>query len=155
MARRPTTRMGRSSGGGAPRSRRSVPQPSKSPLPLLLGIGGGVLLLIIIIAVVASGGGSAPQTREATHEAIHVNHTMQKENTGRIMFVCSGSDKHEDKEVYIDVCTKCYQQSTFFWNAPNKGFVCFKCSYLFDREKIVCDKCGEEPKRTVRIKPKR
>ena len=60
------------------------------------------MLLIIIIAVVASGGGSAPQTREATHEAIHVNHTMQKENTGRIMFVCSGSDKHEDKDVYIE-----------------------------------------------------
>ena len=80
---------------------------------------------------------------------------IRADDTGAIMFICANTPKHEDKEVYIDVCTKCYQQSTFFWNAPNKGFVCFKCSYLFDREKIVCDECGEEPRRTVRIKPKR
>lgn len=156
--RRPTSRVGKAEGpGGAPRSRRAVPaSQGKSPLPLILGIAGGAFVLIIIIVVVATSGGSAPPPRERpSTDPIKVNHSMSKENTGRIMFICSPEDKkHEDKEKYIDVCTKCYQTSTFFWNNTYKGYVCFKCSYLFPQEQIKCDECGKVPQRH-RIKPRR
>lgn len=76
-----------------------------------------------------------------------------EDDTGYIMFICANSDKHEDMEVLLKNCPACQKESTFFWDAGQNGFACFKCGGLYDSAAIKCSTCGKVPKR-VRTKHK-
>src|SRR5579863_335642 len=65
--------------------------------------------------------------------------------TGAIMFVCSGSDKHEDKEVLITRCPSCFESNYFYWDSANAQFVCFACTKPVDNSLIRCPDCGRPP----------
>ncbi len=65
--------------------------------------------------------------------------------TGAIMFVCSGSDKHEDKEVLISKCPSCSEMNYFFWDSPNSQFVCYACTKAVDNAVVKCPECGRPP----------
>ncbi len=75
------------------------------------------------------------------------------DDTGYIMFVCSNSPKHEDKEEFLKACASCAKESTFFWDLEKKGFVCFQCGAPFPNDKVKCPECGAVPRR-VRTKHK-
>jgi hypothetical protein len=65
--------------------------------------------------------------------------------TGAIMFVCSNSDKHEDKEVLISKCPSCSEQNYFYWDAPNSQFACYACTKAVDNAAVKCPECGKQP----------
>src|SRR3954462_15551023 len=72
-------------------------------------------------------------------------HGIPIDSTGAIMFVCSGSDKHEDKEVLISKCPSCSEQNYFYWDAANSQFTCFACTKAFDNSLVKCSDCGKQP----------
>ena len=72
--------------------------------------------------------------------------------TGAIMFVCSGSEKHEDKEVFISKCPSCSELNYFYWNSHNHEFVCYACTKAVDSTSVKCPECGRPP-RIVRTRP--
>ena len=74
------------------------------------------------------------------------------DQTGAIMFVCAGSDKHEDKEVFISKCPSCSEVNYFYWNSHNSEFVCFACTKAIDSSVVKCPECGRPP-RIVRTRP--
>jgi len=75
--------------------------------------------------------------------------------TGAIMFVCAGSDKHEDKEVLISKCPTCSEQNYFYWDSGNSQFVCFACTKPVDNAVVKCGDCGKQPlKVRTRATPK-
>jgi hypothetical protein len=65
--------------------------------------------------------------------------------TGAIMFVCSGSDKHKDKEVLISKCPSCSENNYFYWDTQNLQFVCFACTKAVDNAIVKCPDCGRPP----------
>jgi len=74
------------------------------------------------------------------------------DQTGAIMFVCAGSEKHEDKEVFISKCPSCGELNYFYWNSQNSEFVCFACTKAIDNSAVKCPECGRPP-RLVRTRP--
>ena len=74
------------------------------------------------------------------------------DQTGAIMFVCAGSEKHEDKEVFISKCPSCSELNYFYWNSHNSEFVCFACTKAIDSAAVKCPECGRPP-RIVRTRP--
>jgi hypothetical protein len=74
------------------------------------------------------------------------------DNTGAIMWVCSNSEKHEDKEVFINKCPACGEMNYFYWNTANAEFICFACTKPVDNGVIKCPEDGQSP-RKVRTKP--
>jgi hypothetical protein len=84
---------------------------------------------------------SIPQEREG----------VSVDDTGAIMFICSNSPKHEDKEVFIHACPDCSERNYFYWDLTGDGFRCFACAKAFDGDKIRCPECGRPP-RTVRTR---
>ena len=89
------------------------------------------------------GGQSIPAERDG----------VRLEDTGAIMFICSNSPDHEDKEVFISKCGSCSQENYFFWDYERRGFTCYACTKPFADEKVLCPDCGASP-RTVRTRPK-
>jgi hypothetical protein len=73
------------------------------------------------------------------------------DQTGAIMFVCAGSEKHEDKEVFISKCPSCGELNYFYWNSNNSEFVCYACTQAIDSAVVKCPECGRPP-RLVRIR---
>lgn len=67
--------------------------------------------------------------------------------TGAIMFVCAGSDKHEDKEVLISKCPACSENNYFYWDSGNSQFICFACTKPVDNAVVKCGDCGKQPLR--------
>jgi len=65
--------------------------------------------------------------------------------TGAIMFVCSGSEKHEDKEVLISKCPSCSENNYFYWDSHNSQFICFACTKAVDNAIVKCSECGRPP----------
>lgn len=131
--------------------RRTTPRmparQAKSPLPLILGGGAGLLVLIIIIAV-AAGGSSRKKEKSAEKAAPQTSKSTQDrsvEDTGYIMFICSGSSRHEDREEIIKTCTACGNPSTFFWDNAANAFICYKCKKAFDNTQVKCSLCGKVP----------
>lgn len=75
--------------------------------------------------------------------------------TGAIMFVCSGSEKHEDKEVLISKCPSCSENNYFYWDSAGAQFICFACTKAVDNAAVKCDECGKQPlKVRTRATPK-
>ena len=73
--------------------------------------------------------------------------------TGAIMFVCSNSDKHEDKEVLISRCPACGEVNYFFRDFQEEAFRCYACTKLLENDSIRCPDCGRPP-RMIRTKHK-
>ena len=67
------------------------------------------------------------------------------DQTGAIMFVCAGSEKHEDKEVLITKCPSCSEQNYFYWDSAGSHFTCFACTKALDNAAVKCPDCGKQP----------
>ncbi len=78
---------------------------------------------------------------------------VRVEDTGAVMFICSNSDKHEDKEVLLSRCPDCSQINYFFWDGAESAFRCYACTKLLDNERVRCPECNRPP-RVVRTKNK-
>jgi hypothetical protein len=65
--------------------------------------------------------------------------------TGAIMFVCAGSEKHEDKEVLISKCPSCSENNYFYWDSAGAQFICFACTKPVDNAVVKCPDCGKQP----------
>ncbi len=65
--------------------------------------------------------------------------------TGSIMFVCSGSEKHEDKEVLITKCPACSELNYFYWDSAGSQFICYACTKPVDNAVVKCPDCGKQP----------
>ena len=133
---------------GDARSRRMIPAPKKSNTTVIVACAaGGFLLLIIIIAVAVSGGGDRQQeqveqdTPRVTEKKSSGGMTVS--DLGVIMFVCSNSPNHEDKEKIIYSCPSCGARNKFF--ASSSGFACFNCKAAFPESGMKCDECGRTP----------
>lgn len=125
--------------------RSTVRRTAKSPVPIIAGVAAGLVLLIVIIAAAASGG-SRKKSKPAEKPVSNAAPSRQEraaEDTGYIMFVCSGSDKHEDREEIIKTCAACNQTSTFFADSARGAYVCYKCKQPFDNDAVRCSICGK------------
>ena len=125
-----------------------------NPLPLILGIGGGLLLLLILIiaAAASAGGPKAPPPRPPDPPLPTPPATERSpEDTGPIMFVCSNSPKHPDKEQLISNCRFCPARARFYWEEAIKGFRCLSCKQPYPNSDIKCPDCGKVPSK-VRTK---
>ena len=77
---------------------------------------------------------------------------IRLEDTGSILWVCAGSEKHEDKEVTITKCPSCREQNYFYFDHTREGFRCYACLSEIDDALLRCPECGRPPRR-VRQKP--
>jgi hypothetical protein len=130
---------------------------AKSQLVLFGSIGGGVLLLLIIIVAASSGGSGGAQARVEKKKVVAppppppeakpkpVNYVR---NTGAIMFVCGGSDKHPDREVLIPQCPSCKAKNSFEVDGEAQGYRCTKCKAVHDNAAITCELCGRNARVT-------
>jgi hypothetical protein len=131
---------------------------AKSQLVLFGSIGGGVLLLIIIIVAASSSGAGASTDRRAEKKKIAapppeppkeksrpVNYVR---NTGAIVFVCGGSDKHADQEVVVGQCPACKAKNAFEVDGEARAYRCTKCKAIHENAAITCDLCGRSPRVT-------
>jgi hypothetical protein len=125
--------------------------------------GGGVLLLVIVIAVAASSGSSGrareaarPAPRKAAPEpppppVEKPRPTNYVKNTGSIVFVCAGTEKHPDREVVLASCPKCPSRNAFAWDEAAAGYRCSSCKAVYENSAIKCDRC-ERPPRVTHLK---
>lgn len=90
------------------------------------------------------GGGAAPPPERDG---------VRREDTGAIMFVCSGSDRHEDKEVFITRCAACGAENYFYRDHAADAFRCYVCLKAVEEAGVACPECGRPP-RTWRTRPK-
>jgi Zn finger protein HypA/HybF involved in hydrogenase expression len=72
---------------------------------------------------------------------------VSADDTGPIMWICSNSGKHEDKEVLIARCPECSQANYFYFDYNETAFRCYACLKLMDSGKIRCPECGAAPRR--------
>lgn len=133
---------------------------AKNQLVLIASIGGGgfVLFLIIAIAVASSSSGSARENerrpaKKAVVEAPPPPPPPKKaynyvRNTGAIVFVCGGSEKHPDREVVLAGCPKCPTRNNFAWDETAPGYRCSSCKNVYENADIKCDQCGRTPRVT-------
>jgi hypothetical protein len=133
--------------------KRVLPPKKDNALLIAGGVGGGALVLLIII-VAASSSRREPTTKPAppvvrapVERAPEGDRSVS--DTGSIMFVCPGTGKHEEKEVFIRQCPNCPASSRFFFQEGH--YTCQACSKPFDNAKVVCPECGHVP-RVHRIK---
>jgi hypothetical protein len=133
---------------------------SKNQFVLIGGIGGGVLLLIIVIAIAASSGGSsrapaaanrpvkkavAPPPEPPPEPKRSYNYVR---NTGSIVFVCGGSEKHPDREVVIGACPKCGARNLFEVDSEASGYRCTSCKGVTEYGSVKCELCDRVPRVT-------
>ena len=71
---------------------------------------------------------------------------VPKDATGAIMFICSNSDKHEDKEVLLSRCPSCGESNYFYLDHHTSYYVCFACTKTLDPALIKCPDCGKQPR---------
>ena len=77
--------------------------------------------------------------------------TRTYDDTGYIMFVCSNSSGHEDREEIIRRCPSCGKDNTYYWDKDRRCFISFQCGAVYDNALVKCSLCGKIPTR-VRIK---
>jgi hypothetical protein len=131
---------------------------AKNQMVLIGSIGGGVFVLILIIAVAASSSGSAREVerrpvKKAAAEPPPPPPPPKKSynyvrNTGAIVFVCGGSEKHPDREVVLAGCPKCPTRNNFAWDETASGYRCSSCKNVYENADIKCDQCGRTPRVT-------
>ncbi len=123
-----------------------------SPFPLIAGIGGGALVLVLIIAAAASGGREEPPPPPPVVPPPPPPEPGRAvEDTGPILFICSNSPKHPDKEQLLSDCPHCPTRSRFYWDSTTENYRCFSCRRSYPKTDIKCPDCGKVP-RVHRIK---
>lgn len=147
---------------GSPIAQGAEEAKAKSHLALYGGIGGGALLLLVIIGVAASSGNSgrapaesqrptrktaaAPPPPPAPRESPRQYNFVR--NTGSIVFVCGGTDKHQDMEVVVSLCPKCPSKNQFAVDQEAGGYRCSNCKAVYEYSAIKCETCGRSPRVT-------
>ncbi len=147
-------------GGGAVVAQASTEAKSQNQMLLIGGVGGSILLLLIVIAVAASSGSSgrgAPEAAQRSKRPVvdtapppprepprQYNYVR---NTGSIVFVCGGTDKHPDREIVLSACLKCKTKNEFAWE-EGAGYRCSSCKTVYEKAAIKCDKCDREARVT-------
>lgn len=130
---------------------------AKSQLVLFGSIGGGVLFLLLVIAVASSSGGSSSSsTRKKAVAAAPVYEPPPEpkkvynyvRNTGAIVFVCGGTEKHPDKEVVVANCAGCKAKNAFTVDGEAQGYRCSKCKAVQENAALKCDVCERVPRVT-------
>jgi hypothetical protein len=131
---------------------------NQTVLVVSISAGAGLLLLILVVAL-ASGGSrnaGASERRVAKKAAPEpppppppppraFNYVR---NTGSIVFVCGGSDKHQDKEIVVGSCPKCPERNQFEVAQDVGGYRCVKCKGVVQYADLKCDECGRTPRVT-------
>jgi hypothetical protein len=132
--------------------RRLLPPRKPNNTPLFIGLGvGGFFILIVIIAVAASGGKTPlppPPQRAAAPPPAPVD-DIGIQNTGFIMWVCAGTERHEDKEVLIKNCPGCGTLGRFYFDASAGAWRCHSCKALVENASLKCADCGRPPRGNV------
>jgi hypothetical protein len=134
--------------------------PPKNPMILVGAFGGGVVLLLLVIAAAASGGGGGkprPGPKRSVEVAAPAAPVEKPRpvnfvrNTGAIVFVCGGTEKHKDLEVVLSRCPKCPAKKVFTVDADAQGYRCNACKAVYENAEIKCDQCGR-PARVTHLK---
>ncbi len=134
---------------------------AKNQLVLVASLGGGgFFLLLVIIAIAMSSGSSAP-ARDATRRPPPKAAAAPEpppppprrahnyvRNTGAIVFVCAGTEKHQDQEVVLSACPKCPSRNAFAWDEEASGYRCSSCKGIYENSAIRCGSCGRNPRVT-------
>lgn len=94
-------------------------------------------------AGILGGGSTLPPERDG----------VRLEDTGAIMFICSGSDLHPDKEVLIHDCPACGEKNHLYFDYSLNGFACYACAKPYPSAKLVCPDCGRDPAGRVMSRP--
>lgn len=71
---------------------------------------------------------------------------IQADDTGAILFICAGTPKHEDKEVFIETCESCKNKKYFYWDNSLEGFRCYACEKPYPNNKVRCPECRRAPR---------
>ncbi len=133
---------------------------AKNQLVLIASIGGGGFLLLLIIAIAVASSSSGPvresgrrPAKKAAAEPEPPPPPPRKaynyvRNTGAIVFVCGGSEKHPDREVVLSACPKCPTRNGFAWDEAASGYRCSSCKGVYENAAIKCDQCGRAPRVT-------
>lgn len=102
----------------------------------------------------AKGGGLAKASVLGTGQEIPPERNgIRLDDTGAIQFVCANiPEKHEDKEVFFELCPSCARKNYFFMDHELKTYVCYACVKPVDPALVKCPECGRPP-RTWRTKP--
>jgi len=131
-----------------------APRPS-SPLPLIVGVVGALFFLVLILAVAVPSGKPKPAPPRVPEAPLPGPPATERsaEDTGIIMFVCSNSTKHVDKEQLISTCPFCSARARFYWEEALQGFRCLACKKPYPNAQIKCPDCGKIPTK-VRTKHK-
>jgi hypothetical protein len=152
-----TTRVPQTQGRSPTGRARIVPAPRSSNTGLIIGGAvGGLVLLIVVIAAASSGPKPKPveKKKEAPPPAVVEQPKEKPPETGQIMFFCTGSDKHDDREQSITKCAKCGARARFLFDYSVNKFKCLPCGTLTGEAEIKCPDCGRPPSRGARIKPR-
>lgn len=137
---------------------------AKNQMALIGGIGGGGLLLLILIVAAASSGSSGRASEEAQRKSRKAapppvveapppkpKPTNYVRNTGAIVFVCAGTERHPDKEVVLPGCPKCPAKNQFEVDGEARAYRCTKCKGVYENADIKCADCGR-PARVTHLK---
>lgn len=156
-ARTGTSRTGTSSEHNEKHStQRAAIAPKKdNTIYIVAGAGGGLLILLILIAVAASGNTPTeiPDKPETSNTYVPPpTYKVSRAERGHIMFICSNSPGHDDKEVILKHCSKCGSYTSFYWEEQHKAYRCYSCKNLIGQSDIKCPDCGRHP-RKAHLKP--
>jgi hypothetical protein len=77
---------------------------------------------------------------------------MSASDTGAIMWICANSPKHEDKEVFVNICPECKQLNYFYFDRGQECYRCYACLKNVDNAILRCSECGQPPRR-LKTKP--
>jgi hypothetical protein len=133
---------------------------SRNQTMMIVGIcaGVGLLLLVLIVAVSSGSSGNAVASENRRKKKVEVEAPPPPppprqsfnyvRNTGSIVFVCGGSDKHQDKEIVVGDCPACPEKNQFEVAQDAGGYRCVKCKGVVQYADLKCDSCGKVPRVT-------
>jgi hypothetical protein len=133
---------------------------SRNQMMMIGGISAGVVLLLLILVVAVSSGSSgqaqANERRKPKPVVVEAppppppkpRATNYVRNTGSIVFVCGGTEKHQDKEIVVGNCPSCPERNQFEVAQDVGGYRCVKCKGVVQYSDLKCDDCGRTPRVT-------
>lgn len=133
---------------------------SRNQTMLIGGVAAGVVLLLLVLIVAVSSGssGQAQANERRKPKPVVVESapppppppraTNYVRNTGSIVFVCGGTEKHQDKEIVVGSCPSCPEKNQFEVAQDVGGYRCVKCKGVVQYADLKCDDCGRTPRVT-------
>lgn len=135
---------------------------ARDQMVLWLAVGGGGFLLVLIIVIAVASSGSSGRAREEARRPTRKAaaeppppppverpkaHNFVR-NTGSIVFVCAGTDKHPEREVVLSACPSCPAKNAFAWDDAAAGWRCTPCKAVYENAAIKCNLCDRPPRVT-------